>query len=165
MSDVAEIDTAGKERQAARDQAVRLLARRDHSRLELRRKLVERGHAEVPIEDTLAWLTANGLQSDERFADAYVRSALNRGCGERKIRAALAERGVASQLTANLLNIGDEEWLRLATTALRKRFRGVPAGSRPEAAKRLRFLLGRGFGSATAARAIGLEGNYGCAAD
>lgn len=158
MSDVAEISTAPEERQAARDQAIRLLARRDHSQAELRRKLLERGHAQLPVEDVLAGLAANGLQSDQRFAEAYVRSALNRGYGEHKIRAALAQRGVASHLASSLLNIGDEEWRRLAAAALRKRFRGAPARGRAEAAKRLRFLLGRGFASATATCLVGQDG-------
>lgn len=160
MFDVAEVDTEAEERQAVRDQAMRLLARREHSQRELRRKLAERGHAPALIDDALAALAANGLQSDQRFADAYVRSALNRGHGERKIRAALAERGIASQLTASLLNIGDEEWQRLAAAALRKRFGGLPARGRAETAKRLRFLLGRGFGCATATRAVGREGDH-----
>ena len=137
---------------SARAQAIRLLARRDHSRKELRAKLRARGHANTAIDDALDSLAASDLQSDRRFAEGYVRSALNRGHGECKIRAGLAERGIGSHLAAEFLAIDDEEWQRLATAALVKRFGAEPAEGASERHRRRRFLAGRGFPLATANR-------------
>ena len=155
MTDVAAADDCAH---AARDRAIRLLARREHSQSELRRKLAAQGYAQAVVQEALASLAAGGLQSDRRFVEGYVRSALNRGHGERKIRAALAERGIDAHLAADFLNVGDEAWQQLATAALRKRFGETPAQGRAERSKRLRFLLGRGFASATAARVVGVDG-------
>jgi regulatory protein len=74
----------GSEQPAARDaylKALDLLARRDHSRGELKRKLSRRGFAEEELEDTLERLTSQGLLDDARFAAAWVESSLRNGRG------------------------------------------------------------------------------------
>ena len=48
--------------------AVRLLAQREHSRGELGRKLVAKGHEAETVDQTLADLETRGLLSDERFS-------------------------------------------------------------------------------------------------
>ena len=144
---------------SARAQAIRLLARRDHSRKELRTKLRARGHASRAIEDVLDSLNASGLQSDRRFAEAYVHSALNRGHGERKIRAGLAERGIGSGLAAEFLDIDDEVWGELAAAALVKRFGEEPARGMVERRRRVRFLAARGFAPTTVNVVVGTGDN------
>ena len=139
---------------AAKEQAIRLLARRDHSRLELQRKLALRGYPADVIEATIARLADQGLQSDQRFAENFVRSALNRGHGERKIRAGLQSHGIDDSSIAASLNMDDEQWLRLATEAARKRFGESPPKDDIELAKRGRFLTNRGFPCGLALRAI-----------
>ena len=150
--DAAALDAAAAE---AKGCALRLLARREHSQLELRRKLASRGHAESATAAALATLAASGLQSDERFAQGYVRTALDRGHGEHRIRAALRERGIEPALAANAVELDAEGWRDRAAAALRKRFGDAPAGTAAAWAKRARFLAGRGFGTATVAAAIG----------
>ena len=151
----AQEEGGGAEAEAlAREQAIRLLARREHSRRELERKLFSRGHAEGAVGAALAALAADGLQSNERYAESYVRSALARGHGERKIRAALRARGVEDGLADAHLALGQEQWLRRASQALRKRFGEAPAEDRKQEAKRLRFLTGRGFPAELAFAAV-----------
>lgn len=128
----------------AREQAIRLLARREHSRLEVRRKLTRRGHAAQVVEDALAALVEQGLQSDARFAASYVRTALARGQGPVKIRANLRMRGIDAAAAATALDIG-ADWPQLARDARRKRFGERAPESRREAARQGRFLVGRGF--------------------
>ena len=139
----------------AKEAAVRLLARREHSRLELHRKLTGRGHPPSVVEAALAALAEGGLQSDERFAASYARTALERGHGEHKIRAALRQRGVEPALASGVLALDAEAWRQRAATAVRKRFGHAPPETATEWAKRARFLAGRGFGSAVAAAAAG----------
>jgi regulatory protein len=63
-----------------RQKAIRLLARREHTRAELARKLAAHGTPEE-IAAVLAELQASQLQSDTRAAESYVRSHADRlGC-------------------------------------------------------------------------------------
>ena len=146
-------DATDDRRRAIRDAAVRLLARREHARLELERKLTGRGHAAELVEGVVADLAATGLQSDDRFAEVFVRSAVDRGHGPLKIRAGLRERGVDAD--AALMGFGDEEWRDKAAMAVDKRFGQGPPRSREDWAKRARFLAGRGFSSDVASRVLG----------
>ena len=136
------------------DVAIRLLGRREHSLAELERKLAVRGHMPDAVATTLAKLVAGGYQSDERFAESFIRSRLGRGQGVLKIRAGLRERGIDDDMAATLLDLGDDEWRQMATSALYKRFGGSPPQNRAEWAKRARFLTGRGFPSDVASQVI-----------
>jgi len=134
--------------------AVRLLARREHSRVELRRKLRTRGHPPEAVEQALARLGEYGYQSDARFAESFVRSRVDRGQGRLKIVAALRERGIDDGIASALLDLGEPEWRRLATAALHKRFGDAAPADRAEWAKRARFLAGRGFTSDIVSRVL-----------
>ena len=57
-----------------RKKAMDLLARREHSRLELERKLTSRDYEAEEINATIEQLVADNLQSDSRFSEAYVQS-------------------------------------------------------------------------------------------
>lgn len=138
---------------AAKEQAIRLLARRDHSRLELQRKLALRGYPTDVVESIIARLADQDLQSDQRFAENFVRSTLNRGQGERKIRAGLQSHGIDDGSIAALLDIDDEQWLRLAAKAAQRRFGESPPEGDIELVKRGRFLINRGFPRGLALRA------------
>jgi regulatory protein len=76
--------------------AVRLLARREHSRAELVRKLAARGAPAELADEVLDSLAARRLQSDERYAESLVTSRIGRGQGPVRIRRELAERGVGA---------------------------------------------------------------------
>ena len=138
--------------EAARAQAVRLLARREHSQVELARKLEAKGHDGAVARQVVGELACQGLQSDHRFVDAFVRSRIGRGQGERKIRADLHARGI-DDATADPF-MADVPWVEIAIKALRKRFAERPE-DRSEWTRRARFLTGRGFPSDVVAPALG----------
>ena len=148
------VDGADERRTLVRDAAVRLLARREHSRRELARKLGSRGHPNNLIDEIVRGLARDGLQSDDRFAQAFVRSALGRGQGPLKIRAGLTERGVDSDIASAYFDLDAHEWSERAASALRKRFGSAPVENRAEWAKRARFLAGRGFPSDIVAKVL-----------
>ena len=129
-----------------RDDAIRLLARRDYSRAELAGRLALKHHDAESIRQTLDALEAEGLQSDARFAESFVRSRLARGQGPMKVRAGLNERGVERELIGTVLDAAQAatDWQALACEALAKRFDG-PGATPRERARRERFLAGRGF--------------------
>jgi regulatory protein len=131
-----------------------LLARREHSRLELLHKLSRRfGDAEPTdaLEAAINALAAEGLQSDERFALSFTRERLHRGHGPRRVRAELQQRGVDDGLIHSALAAVPAEegtsWDDQARLVLEKRFGDAPARDFPERARRLRFLDQRGFSS------------------
>lgn len=68
-----------KEQAAAYRYAVRLLAGREYSADQLRSRMVAHGHEEGCIEDVLAHLRDTGLQSEERFAESFLRARMKRG--------------------------------------------------------------------------------------
>lgn len=127
-----------------RDDAIRLLARREYSRAELVRRLVAKGHASVSVDEALDALAAEGLQSDTRFTEIFVRSRIARGQGPIKIRAELDERGIDRELSRMAFDAGEVDWCALACDILAKRFAG-PGHDPRERARRERFLAGRGF--------------------
>ena len=124
---------------------VELLARREHSRQELLRKLAQRGYGFDEVEPVLADLTAQGLQSETRFAEHYARDREQRGYGPVRIRQELRERGIDDGLIATALDELGVDWFAAARAARHKRFGpGVPDEFR-EQARQLRFLQNRGF--------------------
>jgi regulatory protein len=129
-------DTPG----ALKARALRLLVRREHSRAELVRKLAP--HAESP--DALAMLlddlAARKQLSDERYAEARAHQ-LARKYGAARIRRDLEAKGVAAE-TAARVSAGGE--LERARAILARKYR-APATTPKERARRMRFLLSRGF--------------------
>jgi regulatory protein len=81
--------------QASYATALRLLARREHSELELRHKLKGRNFAGNIVDTVIMQLVDEGLLSDHRFAEVYIRGRFERGYGPLRIRAELRERGVS----------------------------------------------------------------------
>src|SRR6185295_823724 len=70
-------------------QALKLLARREHSARELKRKLTARGIGEVDAAAAVADAAADGWQSDTRYAEMLVRSRISQGFGPMRIEAEL----------------------------------------------------------------------------
>jgi len=126
--------------------AIALLARRDHSRAELYRKLsphVCEDDEPGEIDRVLDELDRNGLLSDERFASAIARSRSQR-FGDARIRYDLRKFGVADDVSAAVLSTLSETEVSRADAVRSKRFAALPA-SAAERAKQARFLQARGF--------------------
>ena len=134
--------------------ALGLLARREHSRAELVAKLVRSGHPRGAAQRTVEELAERGLVSDSRFAEALVRSRIERGGGPLRIRRDLEARGVEPSVVEGVLDPDDEAWEARARGAREKRFGAAPPGDRAEAARQARFLMGRGFTRRQVRRAI-----------
>jgi regulatory protein len=128
-----------------REAAIRLLARREHSAQELRRKLLQREHAAVLIDEVIRGLEAENLLSDSRFAEEFVRSRRNKGFGPQRIRAELRQRGVDPTVAESHLRGPEEDWQARALKQYRKRFGAEPPRDLAERSKHYRFLLNRGF--------------------
>jgi len=141
-SDDVDGDEAGAE---CEKRAVGFLARREHSRVELERKLEARGFDAAVIAATLDRLEQKGLLSGQRFMASFIASRAARGSGPEKIRAELVQRGVRPEDAAAALRDADEDWAALARRARTKRFGEALPGTFEERARQARFLRGRGF--------------------
>jgi regulatory protein len=136
-----------------REKAIDLLSRREHSRAELQDKLRRRDYPHDLITEVLNECVANNYQSDERFAESFVRARVNRGYGEMKIRAELQARGIGSELMGLAVEASDVDWKANAEEALKKKFLNAAlAGKRTEnvrdrkfRGKMQRFLQNRGY--------------------
>jgi regulatory protein len=148
-ANLQEVDEARKQRGGVslKGRALRMLARRDHSRTELRSKLLAHTEDEAALERLLDDLEDSRLLSDRRFAEVVARSKGAR-YGFALVARTLSRKGVASDLTAEVvasLRVTERE---RALDIFRRRFGGPPADLR-ERARQHRFLLGRGFDAAT----------------
>jgi regulatory protein len=126
-----------------RQRAIRLLARREHTRAELARKLAPLG-TEEDINAVLADLAATGLLSDARAASAYVRGHAAR-FGAARLRQTLRQKGVDSELIdAQLADADVPDEMARAREVWAKKFSAAPADAK-EWARQARFLQSRGF--------------------
>ena len=134
--------------------AVRLQARREHSRSELRRKLVHKGHEAEAVDEVLDRLAAQRYQSDARFVETFVRHRVQQGYGPVRIVAELRERGVDESDAEAGIAAADADWHVLARDVALKRFGDAPAADAREWAKRARYLQSRGFPADMVRRAL-----------
>jgi regulatory protein len=130
-----------------KDCALRLLARREHSQLELKQKLLQRGFAAHVIDEVIANLAEIGLQSDERFAENYVHFRAERGFGPRRLKEELRTRGVDAEIIARVIDVKADYWNEIAKKVFTKKFKLKPKDF-SDRAKALAFLEYRGFSSA-----------------
>jgi regulatory protein len=126
-----------------RERALALLARREHSRHELTRKLETAGFARDVIEPLLDTLVAKNWLSDQRFAESYVADHQARaGCV--KLAHDLRQRGVADFLIETVLAKSQDSEIERARAIWQKKF-GMPPVNVHDKARQIRFLQGRGF--------------------
>ena len=133
--------------------SVALLAMREHSKAELKRKLALKFNQQNEQSDEhqgvldrlLDRLEAAGLQSDDRFVEAYVNSRVRQGYGPIKIAYQLRNKGVDEALIHAALPKDPEFWRSPLQALIQKKYHGKPPNSRQEQARYVRFLQGRGF--------------------
>ena len=125
--------------------AMNLLARREHSTRELKRKLKVRGMEGVVVDEVLATLQQQQLLSDERFVEMLVHSRIGKGHGPLRIQVELREHGVSDELIATAVDVNDTQWRDSIKAVRQKRFGASLPCSINERAKQMRFLQYRGF--------------------
>lgn len=143
---------------------MRLLARRAHSVAEVRTRLQRRGYATAEIAEALAALAP--YLDDAAFARSRLRfRSQTSKWGEGRIRQELQQQGVAAEVIAAAFAAWAEDqdntidWLAQAQGLVARRY-GVTRGPLPRAeyAKRIHFLIRRGFSYEVAQRALRASG-------
>ncbi|MFT4178291.1 MAG: regulatory protein RecX [Thermomonas sp.] len=125
--------------------ALSLLTRREHSRLELARKLIVRGVDANEADALIDKLADAGWQNDSRFAESLVRSRASTGYGPRYIEAELATHGLSSDAIAAAMDSFEDDWNEVAADLLRRRHPQALTDDRNAHRKAADFLLRRGF--------------------
>jgi regulatory protein len=126
-----------------RARAMRFLARREHSRAELRRKLAASVPQGEDLEALLDDLARRGWLSDARFAEIAIRSK-SRRFGPLKLANTLRSKGVDEEAIAAGFRAAGADGVSSLQGVWGTRFRAAPANDR-EWARQVRFLQGRGF--------------------
>ncbi len=137
------------------DRAIRILAMRDHSEQELRRKLVapvmsKNGPEALDatpdeLEQVVAWCIENRYLDDNRFVGQFIASRSRKGYGPARIRQELSQKGIARQVVDQAMRECDIDWVSLAREQAQRKY-GEPLPSAfTEKVKVQRFLLYRGY--------------------
>ena len=136
-------------KRSAYDKALGLLARREHSRRELKTKLRQGGYEGEETGAALDRLGEQKYQDDDRFGEMVVRARVGQGYGPARIRAELRSHGLGDAAIRALIDGADADWDALAAAQLRKKYGSMSAADHTERGKRAAFLLRRGFSAAT----------------
>ncbi len=134
---------------SVKGRALRYLAQREHSRLELERKLAPHvpdlpdTTAQAQIAAALDELTARGLLSEQRVADSVLLGQGQR-FGSRRLKQTLQAKGLPAEMVAQTLQQARVTELERAREVWARRF-DSPAADPTERARQMRFLAGRGF--------------------
>ncbi len=138
-----------------RNLAMNWLARREHSRAELQAKLADRDFSPEEIETAIAALEADGLVSDERFAESFIAARVRKGQGPVRIRMELQRRGVDGELIRMQIDDAGIEWKSIAADVRRKKFGAMMPADYKGKARQMRFLEYRGFTGEQIRAAVG----------
>ncbi len=123
--------------------ALRYLAAREHSRLELARKLARHAGENDDVDALLDWLEAQKFLSESRFAESLVHRRVAR-FGNARILSELQSHGLDDATVSSLrTSLLDDEEAR-AWQAWKRKFSGAPESAEARA-KQMRFLQQRGF--------------------
>ncbi|WP_406821160.1 recombination regulator RecX [Pseudomonas sp. KnCO4] len=137
----AELDTPVAIRRTAMD----LLARREHGRVELTRKLRQRGASDELIEPELDRLAEEGLLSEARYLESFIRYRSGSGYGPARIREELSQRGLARADIEQALRDSGVEWSERMREVWQRKFAGRRPHDPRSRAQQTRFLAYRGF--------------------
>ena len=122
-----------------------LLARREHSRTELFRKMSAYCEDIGLLNQVLDQLISDNLLSDSRFAEEFIRYRSNRGFGPLHIQADLKNRGVSDEIVSDYIDSSGSHWYKNLSDLYQKKYDGIAVSNRKEQGKRMRFLQSRGF--------------------
>ena len=131
--------------EAASAQALKLLARREHTRSELARKLAQRGIDRQHADTALQRLVDAGYLSDTRYAQARVTELLRRRYGPLRAQADLRSHGVDSEVIDRVVDTEHPDWYAACRAAHARSAGPKEAATLAQRARQQRHLQARGF--------------------
>ena len=137
-----------QESKKIKQECLRLLTRRDHSRKEMQEKLVTKGYDRNQVLLVIEELTKQNWQDDKRYAESYARVRSQKGFGPVYIAYELRQQGITQDKVDKLIGAMADNWMPLLEQVYTKKYPESAAIDNNERAKRIRFLMQRGFPSA-----------------
>lgn len=125
--------------------AVTLLSMREYSRIDLQKRLIQKGYSMEVVHSVLDELSSQGLQSDMRFVESYIRARLRRGYGIQRILRELEQRGIQRDFMLPFEEQVSQTWQQHILEVWKKKFQGKQPTLLSEKVKQFRFLQYRGF--------------------
>jgi regulatory protein len=123
----------------------RLLAKREHSQRELLAKLKQRDLPEAESLSLIEEFKKANIQSDERYAEAVVRGAQNKGKGPLFVKRTLEQQDIFYASVEQYMQEERFDWFELALSVRKKRFGNEIPIEFNDIQKQKRFLMYRGF--------------------
>ena len=133
--------------------ALRLLSQREHSRLELERKLAEHETEPGQLARALDELQAKGFINEARVVESVLHRRA-RKLGTSRVRQELAAKGLSDEAVAQALDGLRATELERAREVWARKF-GAPATEPKEKARQIRFLVSRGFAAEVVRKVVG----------
>ena len=130
---------------AVRRAAMDLLARREHGRVELTRKLRQRGAPVELIDPALDRLADEGLLCEARYLESFVGYRARSGSGPLRIREELLQRGLPRGAIDQALRDSGIDWRAQLQDTWRRKFDGQLPQDARERGQQTRFLSYRGY--------------------
>ncbi|MCX8578072.1 regulatory protein RecX [Gilliamella sp. CG13] len=143
------------------NKAVQLLAQRDHSSYKLNQKLTlffakkikssdEEYHEQYhqlssEINDVIEYCIEQNWMNDAQYIEKYITMRANKGYGKYRIALELKQRGLATDLSREILNNSDINWSEIAHQQLIKKFKQIDPKNKPLWYKNIQFLTTRGY--------------------
>lgn len=151
------------------NRAMSILARRDHSEYELRRKLAAQfafngfkkrfnktsshGSEESPSKEELADQIESVVQycyeyhwlDDEKFAARFIQSRSLKGYGRQKIKLELLQKGVSKDIVDNAFADCGVDWIELAEMLIDKHFDRQLMSEWKYRSKMYNYMVNKGF--------------------
>ena len=118
---------------------LKMLMRREHSKLELSQKLQMKGFDFKVVNNSISKLVEQNYQSDDRFSEEFIQMRFNQGKGPLKIASELKIRGI------NIFDLSVFDWFQSAKEIRQRKFGDASSIDYKEKSKQKRFLQSRGF--------------------
>ena len=123
---------------------IRDRSRREHSKREIKDKLLKRFDENDQINQVIEKLVSNNLVNNLRFAELYVISRKRKGFGPKKIAYELFTKGISESISQEIIK-NEGKWADSAKKVFMKKFKNGPSDNLKESIKQKIFLQNRGF--------------------
>jgi regulatory protein len=137
---------------SVKGRALKLLATREHSRLELERKLAAKELDPAEIRRALDELQAKGFLDEQRVVDSIVHRRAAR-VGAARIKQEMQAKGLDAERVAVAVGSLNATEFERAREVWRRKFGALPQDA-AQRARQARFLAARGFGGEVVRRVL-----------
>ncbi|MAD88350.1 MAG: peptidase [Pseudoalteromonas sp.] len=136
-----------QQKQKLKNYVLWLLGRQEYSRKELTQKLKMKDADDDFIEQLLNWCESLRYIDEHRYCESFLRRQINKGLGQKRVLAEATNKGVDRAQLMALIEEQEIDWFELALETYQRKYGlGDKQLDYKEKAKRVRYMMYRGFG-------------------